>query len=161
MPADDIPNGPVDPARKRGYDAVYAVIQRWPGEAERNAVIWRAVMAYEAAVGAEAELTDMAQAAATLVKLARNRADRFEAAIERVRAEHRPIPCCNACHDGGEGQHCAVCEYDDPSGNIWPCPTIRALDTPSGAESHADARTGLNVAREPHQTPQGAQEAAE
>ena len=55
MPADDIPNGPVDPARKRGYDAVYAVIQHWPGSAERNAVIWRAVTAYEAVVTPELE----------------------------------------------------------------------------------------------------------
>lgn len=51
-----------------------------------------------------------------------------EAATARVREIHRPIPCENARHDGGNGQHCAVCEYDDVSGNVWPCPTIRALD---------------------------------
>ena len=31
------------------YDAVYAVIRTFPGSVERNATIWRAVMAYEAA----------------------------------------------------------------------------------------------------------------
>ena len=32
------------------YAAVYEVIRKWPGSAERNAVIWRAVEAYRAAL---------------------------------------------------------------------------------------------------------------
>jgi hypothetical protein len=56
--------------------------------------------------------------------------DALKAAIERARAEHRPVSCGNARHDGGEGLHCAVCEYDDVEGNIWPCPTIAALAAP-------------------------------
>lgn len=58
----------------------------------------------------------------------RKLADSAEAVVARVREIHHPVPCENTRHDGGNGQHCAVCEYDDVSGNIWPCPTIRALD---------------------------------
>jgi hypothetical protein len=64
--------------------------------------------------------------------------DALKAAIERARAEHRPVSCGNARHDGGEGLHCAVCEYDDVEGNIWPCPTIAALAAP---ETPGDAET--------------------
>jgi hypothetical protein len=35
------------------YAAVYEVIRKWPGTAERNAVIWRAVTAYRAALAGD------------------------------------------------------------------------------------------------------------
>ena len=64
----------------------------------------------------QAERDDMAQAAAMLVKLARNRADQFEAAIERVRALHKRFR-----------EDIAVCDYCDED---FPCMTIRVLDSP-------------------------------
>lgn len=45
-----------------------------------------------------------------------------------ILAGHPPIECSNVrCP---VGLHCGTCEYDDPSGNHWPCPTARALALP-------------------------------
>jgi hypothetical protein len=45
----------VPPHQRAGYEAVYEVIRRFPGSAERNGVVWRAVEAYRAAAEAEIE----------------------------------------------------------------------------------------------------------
>jgi hypothetical protein len=46
--------------------------------------------------------------------------DRLRAAIDRVRALHRPTL---------EGAHCVVCHSSDSSDwDFYPCPTLRALD---------------------------------
>ena len=46
--------------------------------------------------------------------------DRLRAAIERVRALHRPTL---------EGAHCVVCHSSDSSDwDFYPCPTLRDLD---------------------------------
>jgi hypothetical protein len=46
--------------------------------------------------------------------------ERLRAAIERVRALHRPTL---------EGAHCVVCHSSDSSDwDFYPCPTLRALD---------------------------------
>lgn len=50
----------------------------------------------------------------------RERAERAEAAVERVRAIHPPVECEK--HEGCPPS-CEIC-LDD-----WPCPTVAALDT--------------------------------
>jgi hypothetical protein len=50
----------IPPHQKAGYDAVYEVIRANPGDAWRNAVIWKAVEAYRTASegGHEREVRD-------------------------------------------------------------------------------------------------------
>lgn len=55
-------------------------------------------------------------------------------AILGVLDEHQPVPCGNVRHDRGDGQHCAVCEYDDIERSWWPCPTVRAIVEKLGIE---------------------------
>ncbi|MGW8719651.1 hypothetical protein ACWGNR_10120 [Streptomyces althioticus] len=62
---------------------------------------------------------------------AEQRADRAEAALDRVRALHQPQ------HDGSgfpDSQQCSTCSQDGGDGYQylvpWPCPTIRAIDQP-------------------------------
>lgn len=67
------------------------------------------------------------------------RAEQSEAAIERIRALHTPVPCeCTKCNsrrlDGLDDTLCAHCSdftSSYPNGGIgWPCPTLKALDQP-------------------------------
>ena len=49
------------------------------------------------------------------------RADRAEAALERVKKLHRPEPF----YDEPSKQFCIVCQV---SSGVWPCPTIQAIE---------------------------------
>ena len=52
------------------------------------------------------------------------RAEKAEAALERVRAMHQRVEICNS--DGTHFQwECERCGYDDAQ---WPCATIQAID---------------------------------
>ena len=52
-----------------------------------------------------------------------------KAAMDRVRAIHSPVDAVNY-HGGTPRQTrvCAGCGTDDGNWQIWPCPTIRALE---------------------------------
>lgn len=56
-------------------------------------------------------------------------ARKANAAIERVRAIHQPVEAVN--YHGGtphRTQVCSGCGTDDGNWQIYPCPTIRALE---------------------------------
>ena len=60
----------------------------------------------------------------------RERADRAEAALERVKALHQEVDCEHGCVFGSEPtgwgdeySHCEVCVTEP-----WPCPTIQAIE---------------------------------
>jgi hypothetical protein len=57
------------------------------------------------------------------------RIEALEGKIRRVREIHEPI---DAVMFAGGGQHarrvCTGCGTDDGNWQVWPCPTIRALD---------------------------------
>lgn len=63
----------------------------------------------------------------TTVKLtaALDELEKLRRGLQLVLDQHYPVPCGNVRHEGGNGQHCAVCEYDDIETGWWPCPTAR------------------------------------
>lgn len=54
------------------------------------------------------------------------------AAVERVQALHTPINAADygVRNRGAITQVCTGCGQDDGNWQYWPCPTIRALETP-------------------------------
>ncbi|GAA3956962.1 hypothetical protein GCM10022384_07590 [Streptomyces marokkonensis] len=68
----------------------------------------------------------------------KRRAERAEAAIERVRTLHQPQPDGTADPDG---QQCKTCSCDGGDGYQylvpWPCPTVQALGEPTPAATEA------------------------
>lgn len=54
----------------------------------------------------------------------------LEARIDRVRQLHQPIDALNMRHhpNGRLTRVCSGCGTDDGNWQLWPCPTIRALD---------------------------------
>ena len=59
-------------------------------------------------------------------------ADALVAAVERVQALHTPINAADygVRNRGAITQVCTGCGQDDGNWQYWPCPTIRALETP-------------------------------
>jgi hypothetical protein len=59
----------------------------------------------------------------------RQRAEKAEAAVERVRTIHHHVECSNVhCKTGGWCVGCDPTGSDDCSEHPWPCPTVLALD---------------------------------
>lgn len=60
------------------------------------------------------------------------KADALVAAVERVQALHTPINAADygVRNRGAITQVCTGCGQDDGNWQYWPCPTIRALETP-------------------------------
>lgn len=65
-----------------------------------------------------------------LPEMARTRIAELEAQLARVREVHQPIEALNVRHDprGRLTQVCAGCGTDDGNWQVYPCPTIRALE---------------------------------
>ena len=61
-----------------------------------------------------------------------NIATALVAAVERVQALHTPINAADygVRNRGAITQVCTGCGQDDGNWQYWPCPTIRALETP-------------------------------
>ncbi|MCC3333563.1 hypothetical protein [Nocardia abscessus] len=79
-----------------------------------------------------------------MLELARDRKDdlviaqariaELEAQFDRVRKVHEPIEALNVRYPGGRlTQVCSGCGTDAGNWQMYPCPTIRALDRPSTA----------------------------
>ena len=57
-------------------------------------------------------------------------ARKASAALDRVRAIHEPIEALNVRY-GHKQKVCTGCGTDDGNWQVWPCPTIRAIEARS------------------------------
>ncbi|MEV0324654.1 hypothetical protein ACIBKX_36960 [Streptomyces sp. NPDC050658] len=73
----------------------------------------------------------------------RSRAERAEAAIECVRALHRPVGVVAAA-ESGQAPDCTIC-----GPNRWPCPTYEALTDLAPPGPPATQATGHHDQKEP------------
>lgn len=76
------------------------------------------------------------------------RLGRVEQELLAIVCEHKAVTCQNVRHDGGNGLHCSVCEYDDIDRGCWPCPTVRHAMAALGVDADRIAELAARDERE-------------
>ncbi|MDL4812754.1 hypothetical protein [Actinomadura opuntiae] len=119
----------VPPHQRAGYDAVWTLLQEFPGGAEQNAVVWRAVEAYRLASEPEHERELRERAAGEIAAAAEPYADTrtgprasfrrgMLAAARRITPAPTPRQILDAIAEG----RAVVCAPPDASGGRAPRP---------------------------------------